>query len=202
MDRLAGLLAEQFAHHPLRVAVDGASVSGRHRLADELVDRLRVRSRPAVRVCAEDFLRPAAVRLERGRDDPDAFYADRLDAAGLQREVLDPLGPGGSARYLPTLWDPTTDRASRAAYAEATSDAVVLVDGAFLLTGTLSFDLSVHLHLSPAALRRRVAPADAERELPAYARYAREVTPAEVADYVVLLDDPRRPALRIALPTG
>ncbi|GAC1332703.1 MAG: hypothetical protein NVSMB13_21440 [Mycobacteriales bacterium] len=153
-------------------------------------------------MCAEDFLRPAALRLERGRDDPDAFYADRLDAAGLKREVLDPLGPGGDCRYLPTLWDPAIDRATRAAYAKAAPDAVALVDGSFLLAEARSFDLSVHLHLSPAALRRRVLPADAERELPAYARYAAEVKPAELADYVVLLDDPRHPALRVATPAG
>ena len=65
-------------------------------LADALVDPLRVRGHPVVRVRAADQLRPASLRLERGRTDPDSFYDDWLDADGLRREVLDPLGPGGA----------------------------------------------------------------------------------------------------------
>src|SRR4051794_19241584 len=74
----------------LRVAVDGASAAGPGDLADALVDPLRVRGRPAVRILADDFLRPASLRLEFGRNNPDAFYAGWLDEAGLRREVLDP----------------------------------------------------------------------------------------------------------------
>ena len=230
VERIADRLAGRTRDHPLRVAVDGALESRAAALADDLVDPLRLRGRPAVRISTEDFQRAAALRFERGRDDPQAWYEDAYDTGALRREVLDPLGPGGSLRYLPTLWDPVRDRATRAAYAHCPPGAVVLVDGVFLLRPPplrgregqplrgregqplsgregqplsgreeqprrLPFDIAVHVHLSDLALRRRVPPERAGQRLPAYARYAAEVHPREVADLVVLLDDPAHPAL-------
>ena len=188
-DRLAGQAAGR-----LRVAVDGAPAAGPDRLADALVDPLRVRGRPAVRVRTDDFLRPASVRLEFGRTNPDTFYAGWLDEAALRREVLDPAGPGGSGRIVTTLWNPRTDRATREPYTGLPPGAVVIVSGPLLLGAGLPFDVTVHLSVSAAALERRTGAAD-RWTLPAYARYADEVDPASFADVVVRLDDPRRPAL-------
>lgn len=189
-DRFAGERPEQ----RLRVAVDGAPAADPGALADALVDPLRMRGRPAVRVDAADFLRPASVRLEQGRTNPDAFYLAWLDEAGLRREVLDPAGPGGSGMIVRRLWDSHADRATREPYAELAPTAVVLVSGPLLLGAGLPFDVSVHLELSAAALDRRTDP-DWRWTLPAYARYGTEVDPASFADVVVRLDDPRRPAL-------
>jgi hypothetical protein len=71
---------------------------------------------------------------------------------------------------------------------------VVLVSGPLLLGGGLSFDLAVHLELSEKALERRTPPEE-RWTLPAFARYADEVSPASFADLVVRADDPRRPAV-------
>jgi hypothetical protein len=200
-DALPELIAERLAGlrpaHTLRVAVDGAPAAGPDRLADALVGPLRARGRPVLRVGARWFLRQASLRLEYGRHDPLEFYERWLDAAALRREVLDRLGPGGDSRYLPTLWDPERDRATRADYLPAPDGAVLLVDGALLLGRSLPFDLTVHIRLSGGALRRRVP--DGERwTLPAFDRYDTEVRPAEVADVVVRADDPRHPAVQFA----
>jgi hypothetical protein len=193
---LAELAAGRRPAHPLRVAVDGPPAAGPDALADAVADSVRLLGRPALRVGSRWFLRPASVRLERGRTDPDAYYQAWLDVAALRREVLDPLGPGGDRRYLPTRWDPDRDRATRAGYQVAAPDAVVLVDGPLLLGQGLPFDLAVHLWLSPAALARRTA--EAERwTLPAFARYEAEVAPVELADVVIRADDPRHPAVQM-----
>ncbi|WP_328346256.1 uridine kinase [Micromonospora sp. NBC_00421] len=178
----------------LRVAVDGPPAAAPDRLADALIDPLRARGRPALHLRAGDFLRPASVRYEFGRTNPDAYYEGWTDEAGLRREALDPAGPGGTGRVLPSLWDAGADRASRAAYQELSPGTVLLVSGALLLGGGLPFDLTVHLALSPAALARRTDPAH-RWTLPAFARYADEVVPASFADVVVRVDDPRHPAL-------
>jgi hypothetical protein len=188
-DRLAGGGDEH-----VRVAVDGAPAAGPGALADALVDPLRVRGRPAVRISTDDFLRPASLRLELGRTNPDAFYAGWLDEAGLRREVLDPAGPLGSGRILTRLWDATTDRSAREPYTELKPGTVVLVSGPLLLGAGLPFDVTVHLELSAAALDRRTA-AGERWTLPAYARYGDEVDPAAFADVVVRVDDPRHPAM-------
>lgn len=190
---VAELLVPHDRRHPLRVAVDGADA-----WEVELLTRLTGRwiaasGRPAIRVQSRFFLRPRSLRYEPGRTDPDSYY-DWLDAEALRREVLDPLGPDGNGRYLPALWDPVRDRATRAEYAEAAPNAVVLVDGPLLLGRGLPFDVSVHVLVGPGALARRT-PDDEAWTLPALARYAAEVDPAGTADVVIRTDDQQHPAL-------
>lgn len=194
LTELADTIAASSPGRSLRVAVDGAPPTRPGALADGLVDPVRLRGRQVLRVRAEDFLRPASLRFERGRTDPDSFYDDRLDTGGLAREVLAPLAPGGTGRVLPSLWDAEADRASRAGYVTLPPGGVVVVDGALLLGRGLEFDLTVHLALSPAALERQVADED-RWTLPAYARYAAEVAPERTADVVVRMDHGNRPAV-------
>ena len=199
-DRLADEIADVVEHaaaecsHVLRVAIDGNPAASPSALADALVDPLRLRGRPVVRVSTEWFLRPASLRFERGRTDADAFYDDRLDVTGLRRELLDPLGPDGSGLYLPTLLDPKTDRATRAQYELAPTEAVLILDGTLLLGRGLPLDLTVHLRLSAGA-RERQTSEDERWALPAYARYEREADPERTADVLIRLDDPKHPAL-------
>ncbi|MET8999663.1 uridine kinase [Amycolatopsis sp. NPDC004169] len=175
----------------LAVAVDGAAgATATAELADALVDPLRLRGRATLRVSAGDFLRPASLRFEHGRTNPDARYTDWLDLGALRREVLEPLK--GSGEVLPSLWDADRDRATRAERVPLPEGAVVLLDGELLLGAGLAFDLAVHLWLSPAALRRRVPDTWA---IPAYERYEEEADPSSLADVVVRVDDPRHPAL-------
>nr|WP_221219642.1 uridine kinase [Prauserella isguenensis] len=193
-------MVERIAASPtdrrVAVAVDGASDAADPAvLADALVDPLRVAGRETLRVSAWDFLRPASLRFERGRHDPDTRYDDWLDLGALRREVLGPAHPGGTGEVLPALWDADADRPYRMPRSSLPGDAVVLVDGELLLGRGLDFDLTVHLWLSPAALARRLS-AGEHWALPAYERYDREVSPADTADVVVRMDHPRNPAVR------
>jgi hypothetical protein len=190
VDRITAFAPER----RVRVAVDGAPAASPQDWAEDLVDPLRVHGRPVLHVPAEGFLRPASERFELGRTNPDAFYEGWRDDAGLRREVLDPAGPAGSGRVLPSLWDAATDRATRAAYVDLAPGAVVLVSGPMLLGAGLPFDLEVHLELSAAALARSTPPEETWT-LPAFARYAEEVAPAGFAHMVVRINDPRHPAL-------
>jgi hypothetical protein len=198
-DELADRLTALLPSKRLRVAVDGSPGAGAAELADALDERIRASGRAALRASAIDFLRPASVRLEHGRTDPDAYLTDRLDLGALRRELLDPAGPGGSGRVLRRLWNPVTDRAYRAGYVELPPAAVVLLDGELLLGRGLPFDYTVHLRVSSGALARRL-PAELGWTLPAYRRYAAEFQPERHADAVVYADHPERPALLAADP--
>ncbi len=195
-DVLVDDLADRVARRPgwLRVAIDGAEASRPAALADALVAPLRLRGRETVRIRTEDHLRPASLRFEHGRTDPDSFYDDWLDAEGLVREVLEPLGHGGSGRIRPVRWDAQADRASRTEFEELAAGTVAVLSGQLLLGRGLPLDLTVHLDMSPGALARRTAP-ELAWTLPAYARYAEEVDPVALADLVVRMDDPRHPAI-------
>ena len=195
---LAQELAERLASIPvagwLRIGFDGADSAAPGALADALVDPLRVRGRPAVRVDLADFLRPASVRLELGRTNPDAYYERWFDLAALSREVLNPLAPGGSGRIVTTFWNPETDRSSRPSFVDVPPGGVLLLSGPLLQGAGLDLDLVVHCVQSPAALSRRTAE-QSRWTLPAFDRYRDEVDPESLADVVVRVDDPGHPAL-------
>jgi len=198
------LLVEELASRALaavpagwaRIVVDGAPAAEPDALADRMADALRERGRAVLRVSAGDFLRPASVRLERGRTDPDAYYEDWLDDAALRREVLRPLRAGGTGEVLPRLWNATTDRSYRAQRVVLARPGVLLLDGVLLLGRGLPVELTVHLALSDGALARRTPP-DQRWTLPAFDRYRREVDPERVADVVVRNDHPAHPAVNV-----
>jgi hypothetical protein len=167
----------------VRVLMDGAPAAEPGRLADAAVEPLRALGRAVQRVSLDDFLRPASVRLEHGRTDSYSYRHDWFDYKGLQREVLDPAVEG---RVLPSLWNAATDRASRAEYVDLPENGVVLVDGTLMLDRWLPAELTVHLWLSPGALRRGTTE---EWTLPAFDDY----DPA--ADLFVRYDHPERPGL-------
>lgn len=189
---LADEISRRCGPDRLRVAVDGAPAAAPDDLADALVDPLRLRGHAAVRVRAADYLRPASLRFERGRSDPDSLYDDFLDTAALNREALAPLAAGEPVRTR--HWDAAADRAARDAAVPVPAGGVLLLSGGLLLGQGLAVDMAVHLSMSGAALARRT-PAELAWTLPAYARYADEVDPAGFADVVVLVDHPDRPAL-------
>ncbi|MBO2465833.1 uridine kinase [Actinomadura violacea] len=194
VEEVCGLIADAPRDVWRRVAVDGAPAAEPWVLADALAGPLRAAGRDVVRASARDFLRPASLRYEFGREDPDVFYNEWLDVGGLMREVLGPLEPGGSGKVLPSLWDSARDRATRARYTAVQPGGVLLLDGALLLGRSLPFDVVVHLTMSPGALARRT-PEEDSWTLLAFERYEREAAPLRTADVVLKTDDPRHPAL-------
>lgn len=195
-ERLVAELADRVAalgRWP-RVAIDGAAQAGTGELAEALVEPLRLRGREVVRVRAVDYLRPASLRLEHGRRDPDAYYEQWFDLDGLRREVLHPLEAGGSGAVLPALWDPEADRSPRLDRVELSERGLVLLDGPFLLGAGLPVEFAAHLWLPGESLERHAADEDAWKS-PAFWRYSAEVGPERLADLLVRADRPGRPAV-------
>ncbi|MGH3568984.1 MAG: uridine kinase [Pseudonocardia sp.] len=188
-ERLVEEVAELVAARAgrVRIAVDGAPPTRPGPLADAVARQLRSRGRPVLVVAATDYLRPASVRLESGRTNPDAFLDGWLDVDAVAREVLDPSGPDGSGRVLPRLWNAATDRSYRDDYVDLAPEGVLVLTGSLLLGRELPLDLAVHLRLTANALARLLD----EQEhwtLPAYRRYETENDPAGDADLLVLAD--------------
>ncbi|PRY15123.1 uridine kinase [Kineococcus rhizosphaerae] len=178
------------------MGVDGAVDADTRWYAEHLVAALRALARPVLVADWRGFWRPRSLRFEFGRDDPDTYYDSWLDVPGVYRELLAPLGEPSGRRWVESLYDPQTDRASRAPRQDAPDDAVLVFAGSFLLKDDVrwGFDAVVHLTTSDAAIRRRVPAEDAARVLGGWNRYLAEDSPADAAAVVLRCEDPRHPA--------
>jgi hypothetical protein len=192
-DALPGQLADWLARIPgvVRVAVDGPPCSAPDAVAAAVTEPLRALGRPVARVRASSFWRDASLRLEHGREDVES-YRSWLDADALRREVLETAVDAGV--YLPSLRDPDSNRSTREAPRPVEDGLVLIVYGSLLLGRELPFDRTIHLAMSPAA-RARHTSAEQAWTLPAFDAYDRDMRPADVADLVIKLDDPRHPAV-------
>lgn len=172
------------------LGVDGADAARPLDLAHRVAATLRGTGRPAEVVSLHDYVRPASLRVEFGRDEI-SYRTAWFDYDALRREVIDALHDEG--RWLPALWDEATDRSARAAIRTAAADTVLLVAGPMLLDHSLRFDLTVRLDLSEPALRRTTPP-EAHWTIPALLkRPETSTTPTFFARW----DHPDRPALRL-----
>ncbi|MFD0361212.1 hypothetical protein ACFQZZ_07080 [Nocardia sp. GCM10030253] len=179
----------------LAIAIDGADAAGPIPLADHIATTLRATGRAADVVSLHDYVRPASLRMEFGRDDELSYRTAWFDYEALRREVVDALHD--TARWLPALWDEHADRSARATIRPAGPDAVVLIAGPMLLGRTLPLDLTLHLDMSEPALRRNTPP-DHQWTIPALLRHNHENP--DTPTFFVRWDHPRRPALRTDAP--
>ena len=213
LDRLVGTIESVTIPHPLRVAVDGPPAAGKTTLADELALLLRSRGREVIRASTESFQLPRAQRYRRGEFSPEANYHDSFDYDTLRRVLLDPLGPDGDRRYQHAVYDLHTDTAVSQPAKTATADAVLLLDGVFLLRPELidRWDLSIFVSapferiLDRARIRDLAllgSTAEVERRfrtryIPAQKLYFAAARPADHADIIVHNDEPRKPAWQV-----
>jgi uridine kinase len=116
--------------------------------------------RPVIRACIDGFGRPRADRYRRGQLSPEGYWLDAFDYPALRANLLEPLGPGGSRRYRTATFDVRTDQPRSSPRRVAPPDAVLVLDGVFLLRPELNdaWDLRVFLEVGfQETLRRAVA---------------------------------------------
>jgi uridine kinase len=212
LSRLTETVESVTVGHPVRVAVDGPPATGKTTLADDLATLLRSRGRHVVRATIDDFLVPRARRYPRGEYSAEGCYFDAHDHQGLNRVLLDPLGPGGDRRIRHAVYDRTADAVLSPPAVTVPAGAVLLFDGVFLMRPELidRWDLrilvssSLEKTVDRAVLResRVSSRADVERRwreryLPAQRLYSTLARPADRADVIVHNDEPQRPAWEI-----
>lgn len=175
------------------MAISAADAADPMDLAKRVVDTLRTAGRPAHAVALHDFVRPASLRLEHGRTDEQSYRSSWFDYDALDREVVSSLKE--RHRFLPRLWDETTDRSARTRRIDAADDHVIIVAGPMLLGRGLTFDTTVDLRMSKGALERRT-PSDHHWTIAPLLAHSAGASPG--ADIVVRFEHPDRPALRVS----
>ena len=188
---------------PTLVAIDGEAGVGKTSVASSLAAACEQAGRPVVRICVDDFCNPRAIRYRLGRESPEGYYRDTTDVAALIEKVLAPLGPGGSRRYYARSFDLEADAPTQAEALTAPDDAIVIVEGLFLLRPDLRryWDYTVFLEAAPGVAAGRAVARDgaAARRLyevrygPGQALYCSEVNPRASADCVLDVTDLEQP---------
>jgi uridine kinase len=208
---LAGRVAAVRRRHPVRVAIDGVDAAGKTTLADELARHVVSCGRYVIRASADGFHRPRAERYRRGAESPEGYLGDAFARDLLRAWLLDPLGPGGDLRYCTAVFDLDADAPLDAPALDAPVNAVLVVDGVFLLHPELAdaWDLRIFVDVPFEEALRRGVERDAgrfgsaeearrryeRRYLPAQRLYLETVRPRELADVVVDNADPEAPRL-------
>lgn len=212
-DRVLGRIADHLVArrpgHPLRVAVDGITASGKTTLARELTAAVAALGRSAAHLSMDGFHNPRAVRHRLGRDSAEGYYLDAYDFSSFSRLVLEPLGPGGDRRYRERIIDLRSDTPISEPPVLAPEDLVLVVDGSFLQR-ELVWDEVVFVDTPFEVARDRGTRRDAsllggleqaqrafdQRYHAASRRYLDEVGPAALAGVVLGNEDVANPVLR------
>ena len=198
---LADLILRVERPHPLRVAIDGIDAAGKTTLADQLVAPIEARGRSVLRTSIDGFHRPRAERYRRGPDSPEGYYADSFDYDTLLEVLLLPLGPGGNRQCRLKTFDFRTDTPIHESPQSVSEDAVLILDGVFLLRPELNptWDCRIFVQVEfEVALQRAlqrdqhlfgsaqaVAVRYRQRYFPAQRIYLEAVKPYCLADVVV-----------------
>ncbi len=136
--------------HPLRVAIDGIDAAGKTSLADELAQYLQQKDREVIRASVDAFHNPASVRKAQGDLSPQGFYHDSFNNEALIQYLLHPLSPGGNRLYHTSVFDLINDQPALSSPKQASQNAILLLDGIFLLRPVLIkyWDLRFYLDIS------------------------------------------------------
>ncbi|MEV8214810.1 hypothetical protein [Leifsonia sp. NPDC077715] len=158
------------------IAVDGGRLDGG--FADDLADVFREAGSDTFRASISNFHSSRAYRTRLGRETPESYYRDAYDYVTLRRVLLDPFRLGGSTGFQLAAFDAVRDQPVEARWLTAGMDAVLVLDGEFLLRPSLRAEWTASIRLVNA---------------PPNDLYIEDAHPASHADHLVDDSEPSRP---------
>lgn len=181
---LADEIAAQYGRGRMIVAIDGPLRSGKTRFADDLGAVLQEKGHRVFRASMERFHRSRAAQDEFGEDTPARYYRYGFDESALRRVLVEPFRMGGSTAFVTGVFDPSRDAWVEPKWLTGPSDAILVLDGRFVLRRRLAdlWDFRIAL--------------EGEAEDPADVIAYAEGDPRIVASVVVDNRDPEHPRRR------
>lgn len=181
---LAEEIAAQYGRGRMIVAIDGPLRSGKTQFGDDLAAVLQERGHRVFRASMERFHRSRAAQDEFGDDTPARYHRYGFDESALRRVLVEPFRMGGSTAFVTGVFDPARDAWIEPKWLTGPSDAILVIDGRFVLRPRLTdlWDFRIAL--------------DGEPEDPADVLAYAESDPRLVASAVVDNSDPEHPRRR------
>ena len=195
--------------NPVRVAIDGVDASGKTFLADEIAASLRRGNRQVIQASADGFHNPRSIRYKKDSLSPEGFYYGSYDYERLIKNLLEPLSPNGDRQFRTAVYDAVKDQPIDSLPLTAEEDAILIMDGIFLLRPEILpfWDLTLYLATDFANSVPRGIARDAEligsreeatrrynkRYVPGQRLYRQKANPLDKADILIdnnNLEDP------------
>ncbi len=131
------------------VAVDGGRLDGG--FADDLAAVFREAGADTFRASLSRFHSSRAYRTRLGPETPESYYRDAYDYVTLRRVLLDPFRLAGSTGFQLAAFDDVRDQPVEARWLTAGPDAVLVLNGEFLLRPSLrsAWNASIRLVNAP-----------------------------------------------------
>ena len=210
MKALAEEMLQHSAHGRVVVGVDGVSGAGKTVFADDLATELRRLGHVVFRASMDDFHQPRAIRYAKGRESAQGFYEDSYDYASFRRVLLGPFRLAGSTGFCTQFFDLERDVAYESSWLTGPADAILIVDGLFLLRPQLAgiWNFSIWLDAPDEVRRERMIERDGshpesdsplgQRYLGGQELYQREAKPRTAASAIVDNTDVEHPRRQFA----
>jgi len=157
----------------------------------------------------DGFHNPESVRWEKGNLSPEGFYYDSYNYKSMIKNLLQPLSSNGDRYYRTAVFDVNNDHSITSPSKTADEDAILIMDGIFLLRPELlSFwDLTIYLVTDFSSSMPRGIVRDEkligsfkeaahryhERYIPGQRLYHREANPLDKADILIDNNDLKSP---------
>ena len=181
---LADEILQHYGRGRMIVAIDGPWRSGKTRFGDDLAAVLEERDHRVFRASMERFHRSRAAQDAFGEDTAERYYRYGFDESALRRVLVEPFRMGGSTAFVTAAFDPSRDAWIEPKWITGPADAILVLDGRFVLRERLADLWDVRIAL------------DGEPEDPADVVAYAASDPRLVASAVIDDRDPEHPRRR------
>ncbi|MGI9823305.1 hypothetical protein [Agromyces sp. Marseille-Q5079] len=148
---LADEILGQYGLGRMIVAIDGPVQSGKTRFGDDLAEVLRERGHRVFRASMEGFHRSREAQDAFGADTADRYFRYGFDESALRRVLVEPFRMGGSTAFVTAVFDPARDTWVQPKWVTGPADAILVLDGRFVLRPRLAdlWDVRIALDGEP-----------------------------------------------------
>lgn len=161
---LADEILRQYGRGRMIVAIDGPLRSGKTAFGDDLAAVLRERGHPVFRASMEDFHRSREAQDAFGDDTAERYFRYGFDESALRRVLVEPFRMGGSTAFVTAVFDPARDAWVQPKWISGPADAILVLDGRFVLRPRLAdlWDVRIALDGEPSDPADLLAYAEAD----------------------------------------
>jgi uridine kinase len=161
---LADEILRQYGLGRMIVAIDGPLQSGKTAFGDDLAEVLRERGHRVFRASMEDFHRSREAQDVYGPDTAERYFRYGFDESALRRVLVEPFRMGGSTAFVTAVFDPARDAWVQPKWITGPADAILVLDGRFVLRPRLAelWDVRIALEGEPVDAADAIAYAESD----------------------------------------